>query len=172
MHSADTPDGMFAILRQRVYRVCLSAPIPPRQPAPPSLLRRAHLHQQERAAMCARFIVFASFAIAGLCVLPASAEDDITQGTLIWRDDSCFFFVLKTPEGFGLYEFLGGPSPLVGNVFEGKLTGFGGRKLMNVTAGKPTMAYSETFTDSKKQMEKKIPRQCRKKKEFEALEVN
>ncbi len=33
------------------------------------------------------------------------------------------------------------------------------------------MAYSETFTDSKSQMEKKIPRQCRKKKSFEALEV-
>jgi hypothetical protein len=123
-------------------------------------------------AMCARFIAVAAFAAACLCALPVGAEDDITQGTLIWRDDSCFFFVLKTPEGFGLYEFLGGPSPLVGNVFEGKLTGFGGRKLMNVTAGKPTMAYSETFTDSKKQMEKKIPRQCRKKKEFEALEVN
>ena len=80
-------------------------------------------------------------------------------------------FVLKAPEGFGLYEFLGGPSPMVGHVFEGRLTGFGGRKLMNVTDGKPTMACSETFTDSKKQMEKKIPRQCRKKKGFEVLEV-
>ena len=39
------------------------------------------------------------------------------------------------------------------------------------SSGKPTMAYSETFTDSKSQMEKKIPRQCRKKKGFEALEV-
>jgi hypothetical protein len=125
----------------------------------------------ERSPMRARFIAAAALAMAFVCPLPAEAEDSISQGTLIWRDDSCFFFVLKTPEGFGLYEFLGGPSPMVGNVFEGKLTGFGGRKLMNVTAGQPTMAYSETFTDSKKQMEKKIPRQCRKKKGFEALEV-
>ena len=112
-------------------------------------------------------------ALATLLLAPqtGAAEDEITQGTLIWRDDSCFFFVLKSPEGFGLYEFLGGPSPMVGHVFEGKLTGFGGRKLMNLTEGKPTMAYSETFTDSKSQMEKKIPRQCRKKKGFEALEV-
>lgn len=122
--------------------------------------------------MQTRFVAATALAIAFLCPLPACAEDGITQGTLIWRDDSCFFFVLKTPEGFGLYEFLGGPSPLVGNVFEGKLTGFGGRKLMNVTAGKPTMAYSETFTDTKKQMEKKIPRQCRKKKSFEELELD
>ena len=105
--------------------------------------------------MPTRFIAAAMLATTFLLPLAAGAEDEITQGTLIWRDDSCFFFVLKTPEGFGLYEFLGGPSPMVGNVFEGK----------------PTMAYSETFTDSKKQMEKKIPRQCRKKKSFEALEV-
>lgn len=116
-------------------------------------------------------IAIAAFA-ALFGALPApAAEVESTQGTLIWRDDSCFFFVLRTPEGFGLYEFLGGPSPMVGHVFEGKLTGFGGRKLTNVTEGKPTMAYSETFTDTKKQMEKKIPRQCRKKKSFEELEV-
>jgi hypothetical protein len=121
--------------------------------------------------MHARLIAAATLAAA--CFSPLAGADEVatTQGTLIWRDDSCFFFVLKTPEGFGLYEFLGGPSPMVGHVFEGKLTGFGGRKLMNVTEGKPTMAYSETFTDTKKQMEKKIPRQCRKKKGFEALEV-
>ena len=120
-----------------------------------------------------QYPVIAIVAFAALICAPlaGAAEEGSTQGTLIWRDDSCFFFVLKTPEGFGLYEFLGGPSPMVGHVFEGKLTGFGGRKLMNLTAGKPTMAYSETFTDSKKQMEKKIPRQCRKKKGFEALEV-
>ncbi|HEX4984811.1 MAG TPA: hypothetical protein VFV71_01940 [Burkholderiales bacterium] len=118
--------------------------------------------------------LLAPAALAVALFLPPAAEageENITQGTLIWRDDSCFFFVLKTPEGFGLYEFLGGPSPMVGNVFEGKLTGFGGRKLMNLTAGKATMAYSEVFTDTKAQMEKKIPRQCRKKKTFEALEV-
>ncbi len=116
-------------------------------------------------------LIAAAFATLLFTPLTSAAEDQITQGTLIWRDDSCFFFVLKTPEGFGLYEFLGGPSPMVGNVFEGKLTGFGGRKLMNVTEGKPTMAYSETFTNTKSQMEKKIPRQCRKKKSFQELEV-
>jgi len=116
---------------------------------------------------------FAAAALTALFLAPltVAAEEEITQGTLIWRDDSCFFFVLKTPEGFGLYEFLGGPSPMVGHVFEGRLTGFGGRKLTNVTEGKPTLAYSETFTNSKRQMEKKIPKQCRKRKSFQDLEV-
>ena len=87
-----------------------------------------------------RIIAIAAFAPAICTPLAAADEEGSTQGTLIWRDDSCFFFVLKTPEGFGLYEFLGGPSPMVGHVFEGKLTGFGGRRLMNLTEGKPTMA--------------------------------
>jgi hypothetical protein len=118
-----------------------------------------------------RILLATACVIACLAPLPADAEDGITQGTLVWRDDSCFFFILKSPEGFGLYEFLGGPSPMVGHVFEGKLDGFGGRKLTNVTEGKPTMAYSEVFTSSKAQMVKKIPRQCRKKSSFEALEI-
>ena len=116
-------------------------------------------------------LISAALATLLLAPLTRAADDPITQGTLIWRDDSCFFFVLKTPEGFGLYEFLGGPSPMVAHVFEGKLTGFGRRKLLNVTEGKPTMAYSETFTNSKSQMEQKIPRQCRKKKSFQELQV-
>jgi hypothetical protein len=53
-----------------------------------------------------------------------------------------------------LFEFLGGPSPVVGHVFEGK----------------PTMVYSEMYDLSKSQMQKKIPKFCKKRKEFEALE--
>jgi hypothetical protein len=101
----------------------------------------------------------------------AAGEAAAEQGKLIWRDDTCFFFVLQFKDGFGLYEFLGGPSPMVGHTFEGNLRTFGTRKIMNTTENKPTMAYSETFTDSKAQMEKKIPRQCRKKKSFEELSL-
>jgi hypothetical protein len=121
--------------------------------------------------MFARCIAAVSAAIA-LQASPAAAQEATQKGTLIWRDDTCFFFVLKFEDsGFGLYEFLGGPSPMVGNSFEGNLRIFGTRKIMNATENKPTMAYSETFTDTKAQMEKKIPRQCRKKKSFEELAV-
>jgi hypothetical protein len=111
--------------------------------------------------------LFYAVAATGL----AADEPPGKQGKLLWRDDTCFFFVLKMEDGFGLYEFLGGPSPMVGHTFEGNLQTFGTRKIMNATENKPTMVYSETFTDTKTQMEKKIPRQCRKKKEFEALVV-
>lgn len=115
-------------------------------------------------------------AMAFACLLSslacAAGETATEQGKLIWRDDTCFFFVLQFKDGFGLYEFLGGPSPMVGHTFEGNLRIFGTRKIMNATENKPTMAYSETFTDSKAQMEKKIPRQCRKKKSFQELSLD
>jgi len=125
--------------------------------------------------MLARNIRLAAFAATLYAIATAAAwaeEAASKQGKLLWRDDTCFFFVLKFEgEGFGLYEFLGGPSPMVGHMFEGNLQTFGTRKITNATENKATMVYSETFTDTKSQMEKKIPRQCKKKKEFEALVV-
>ncbi len=122
--------------------------------------------------MCARRLA-AALLVAAFHAVPAIAAEEAPaeKGTLIWRDDTCFFFVLKLEPGFGLYEFLGGPSPMVGHAFEGNLRVFGTRKIMNATENKATMAYSETFTDTKAQMDKKIPRQCRKKKSFEELVV-
>jgi hypothetical protein len=105
--------------------------------------------------------------------LAAQTQDDsqppVQSGELIWRDPSCYFFVLKIGEHYSLFEFLGGPSPMVGNVFEGKLSAFGTRKIENKTEGKPTMVYSETFDLPKSLMDKKIPRQCKRKKDFEAI---
>jgi hypothetical protein len=108
------------------------------------------------------------------CLLAAgsSIAEEIQRGELIWRDPSCFFFVLKTQHGYGLFEFLGGPSPMVGHVFEGKLEGFGTRRIENATEGKPTMVYSEVFEASERLLLRKIPKQCKRKKELEALFQN
>lgn len=108
------------------------------------------------------------------CLLMAgsSTAEEVQRGELIWRDPTCFFFVLKTDHGYGLFEFLGGPSPMVGHRFEGKLEGFGMRRIDNATEGKPTMVYSEVFEASEKLLLRKIPRQCKRKKELEALFEN
>ena len=107
---------------------------------------------------------------AGIPAAQAENPQDGQKGELIWRDPSCFFFVLKVEKHYALFEFLGGPSPMVGHKFEGYLTGFGSRRIENATEGKPTMVYSEVYDLSKSQMEKKIPKFCKKRKEFEALE--
>ena len=106
---------------------------------------------------------------AGTLAAQAGSPQNAQKGELIWRDPSCFFFVLKVDEQYALFEFLGGPSPMVGHFFEGKLSEFGTRRIENTTEGKPTMVYSEVYDLSKSQMEKKIPKFCKKRKEFEAL---
>jgi len=121
------------------------------------------LHKRIQAlALCLFF--------AGPLAAQTENPQDAQKGELIWRDPSCFFFVLKVDKHYALFEFLGGPSPMVGHVFEGKLTEFGSRRIENATEGKPTMVYSEVFDLSKSQMDKKIPKFCKKRKEFEALE--
>jgi hypothetical protein len=115
-----------------------------------------------------------ALALCLFCVGPSATQaenpQDTQKGELIWRDPTCFFFVLKVDAHYALFEFLGGPSPMVGHIFEGKLSGFGSRRIENATEGKPTMVYSEVYDLSKSQMEKKIPKFCKKRKEFEALE--
>lgn len=116
---------------------------------------------------------FQALTLCLLCVGPLSAQNETAQdtqkGELIWRDPTCFFFVLKVDQQYSLFEFLGGPSPMVGHFFEGKLSVFGSRRIENTTEGKPTMVYSEVFDVSKAQMDKKIPKFCKKRKEFEDL---
>lgn len=104
-----------------------------------------------------------------LAAAPSFAEEKTERGELIWRDPSCYFFVLKTEHGYGLFEFLGGPSPMVGHIFEGKIEGFGTRKIMNATENKPTMVYTEVFESSERLLLRKIPKQCKRKKELEAV---
>ncbi len=107
--------------------------------------------------------------LAAACVVAAVPSAHAERGELIWRDPSCYFFVLKTQAGYALFEFLGGPSPLVGHIFEGQLDGFGTRRIINETEGQPTMVYSEVFEISERGLLRKIPRQCKRKKELEAL---
>ncbi|HEX4984810.1 MAG TPA: hypothetical protein VFV71_01935 [Burkholderiales bacterium] len=115
-------------------------------------------------------VALLGLAYAGPAFAQAQNVGPDQTGELIWRDATCYFFVVKIDdENYSLFEFLGGPSPMVGSVFEGKLSAFGTRKIDNKTEGKPTMVYSEVFGLPKAKMDKKIPRQCRHKKEFEAL---
>jgi hypothetical protein len=66
-----------------------------------------------------RFFLTA-LAMGALVAGPARAED----GTVVWYDPTCRYFILQLPEGsegFGLYEWKDGPEPKEGAVFEGKI---------------------------------------------------
>jgi hypothetical protein len=66
-------------------------------------------------------LLFASaLACAGAICTPAAAED----GTVVWYDPTCRYFVLQLPEGsegYGLYEWKDGPEPKEGAVISGSL---------------------------------------------------
>jgi hypothetical protein len=67
-----------------------------------------------------KLIVSAALALSALASGQAAAAD----GTVVWYDPTCRYFVLQLPagsEGFGLYEWKTGPEPKEGAVISGEL---------------------------------------------------
>ena len=77
--------------------------------------------------------------LAGLAVLAplagtAAPNQAIEEGTVIWKDHRCAFFIVQTPSGYTLFEWMSGPRPGDGDKIEGPLEGFGPRNVVNKTA--------------------------------------
>jgi hypothetical protein len=110
--------------------------------------------------------------LAGLALLApvlASAAPNATieQATVLWWEARCNFFVVQTPSGFTLFEWVSGPKPDLGHVMEGPMEGFGPRNLINKSADdQVTLAYTEVHSTSKRWVAEKIPGFCKRKKDF------
>jgi hypothetical protein len=90
----------------------------------------------------------AALAGAGAICTPAAADD----GTVLWYDPTCRYFVLQLPEGsegFGLYEWKSGPEPKEGNVISGNL--LGGPELAVADQASGTQMAVIHWGDAKKQ---------------------
>ncbi len=64
-------------------------------------------------------LAFACAAVTGGAALAA-------EGTVVWYDPTCRYFVMQLPEGsegFGLYEWKSGPEPKQDNVISGDILG-------------------------------------------------
>ena len=106
-----------------------------------------------------------------LCLASAapalSAEPAVEDGSVIWRDRKCAFFIVQSNWGYTLFEYLNGPWPEEKDVISGRLDGFGSRNVTNKTADNQlTLVYSEISSTSKKWVGGKIPAFCRRKKDF------
>lgn len=89
------------------------------------------------------------------------------QGTSIWKDRSCNFFIVRTAWGYTLFEYLWGPRPNDGDIIEGLMDTFGTRNVINRTAeGKTMTVYSEVNSTSRRYVAGKIPTFCKHRKEF------
>jgi len=103
--------------------------------------------------------------VPGMAV--AAPNQAIEEGTVIWKDHQCAFFIVQTPSGYTLFEWMSGPRPSDGDRIEGPLEGFGPRNVVNKTAQEQvTLAYTEVHSTSKKWVGEKIPRFCRRRKDF------
>jgi len=64
------------------------------------------------------------FAVAVACAALGSGVAAAEQGTVVWYDATCRYFVMQLPEGsegFGLYEWKEGPEPKEGSVISGDI---------------------------------------------------
>jgi hypothetical protein len=112
-------------------------------------------------------LLLAGLAAAASVTGIAAPNQVIEEGTVIWKDHRCAFFIVQTPSGYTLFEWMSGPRPSEGDKIEGPLEGFGPRNVVNKTAQEQvTLAYTEVHSTSKKWVGTKIPRFCRRRKDF------
>jgi hypothetical protein len=101
--------------------------------------------------------VLASCLLAAMAANVAHAED----GTVIWKNYECGYFILQMKGGYGLYEWAAGPYPNDSDVFEGDLKSAGEHKVNNKTADVPTSIYLDTFSAKRSAISARIPAKCK-----------
>ena len=83
------------------------------------------------------------------------------QGTVIWKNQDCAFFILQTSKGYGLFEWVAGGALRDGDVIEGEVNAKGTLQLYNRTADLPVTAYVTARSPKRSEVEKDIPSRCR-----------
>ena len=110
-----------------------------------------------------KLIVSAALTLSALVCGQAAAED----GTVVWYDPTCRYFVLQLPagsEGFGLYEWQDGPEPKEGAVITGEL--LAGPALQVTEKGSDQQMAVVHWGDAKKQdvLVRHSPAWCKSKR--------
>jgi hypothetical protein len=82
------------------------------------------------------------------------------QGTVIWKNQDCGFFILQTSKGYGLFEWVAGGALRDGDVIEGEVNAKGTLQLYNRTADLPVTAFSTARSSKRTEVEKDIPSRC------------
>lgn len=83
------------------------------------------------------------------------------QGTVIWKNQDCAYFMLQTSKGYALFEWVAGGALRDGDVIEGEVNDRGTLQLYNRTADLPVTAFSAALSSKRSEVEKNIPSRCR-----------
>ena len=77
-------------------------------------------------------IAAALFTVSIAFATMAAAE----QGTVVWVDPSCSYFIVNLGQQFGIYEWRAGSAPNEGDIIDGNLTAAGTvEEIQNTTRG-------------------------------------
>jgi hypothetical protein len=83
------------------------------------------------------------------------------QGTVIWKNQDCAYFILQTSKGYSLFEWMAGGALRDGDVIEGEVNADGTLQLYNKTADLPVTAFSAARSAKRSEVEKDVPSRCR-----------
>ena len=98
-----------------------------------------------------------------LCLAMTAGAARAEEGTVIWKNSDCGFFILQMKGGYGLYEWVAGPYPNDSDVFEGELKSAGEHKVNNKTADVPTSVFLDTLSAKRGVISARIPARCKPK---------
>ena len=96
-----------------------------------------------------------------LCLAMTAVAARAEEGTVIWKNSDCGFFILQMKGGYGLYEWVAGPYPNDSDVFEGELKSAGEHKVNNKTADVPTSVFLDTLSAKRSAISARIPAKCK-----------
>jgi hypothetical protein len=107
-----------------------------------------------RSIAAALFIVSTAFATI------AAAE----QGTVVWVDPSCSYFIANLGQEFGIYEWRAGSAPNEGDIMDGKLTAAGTvEEIQNTTKGGANTVIPVALSPTLRSLINSSPVQCKKR---------
>ena len=107
-------------------------------------------HAARRAAMMLSLVAAAAANLA-----------HADEGMVIWKNYECGYFIVQMKAGYGLYEWVAGPYPNDGDVFEGELKAPGEHRVNNKTADVPTTIFLDIFAAKRDAISSRIPARCK-----------
>jgi len=105
-------------------------------------------------------IAAALFTISTAFATMAAAE----QGTVVWVDPSCSYFIANLGQEFGIYEWRAGSAPTEGDIMDGKLTAAGTvEEIQNTTKGGANTVIPVALSPTLRSLINSSPVQCKKR---------
>jgi hypothetical protein len=93
--------------------------------------------------------------------LGAAGSAAAAQGTVIWRNADCGYFVVQASRSYILFEWVSGATPREGDVIDGELKNSGTLQMHDRTADLPIAGFVAARASTSSEVEKKIPEKCR-----------